>query len=277
MPKDGDFKRLVRARMAETAERYTEARAALERASERVQLQDRLDDDVRSVVGQLGHPDTMWPSFARLVALPEDVRREAALFGLAHDNWRVRRSCARLLDDITLTPESITRLQAALEDEHPKVRRAALHTLSCRHCKPDGCALDERPLLERMADDPSRIVRGMVVTSCWPYDEQWCVDLLAKIANGDPSDDLRTQAQSTLDSLRAKWDSDAARRRLPDDLRTKTERHTGRWVAIRDGRIVAVRNGQARVFTRAVRSGATPYWVAPHGKTPPVLGARNGP
>lgn len=263
MPKEQDFKRLVRARMAETGERYTQARVALTGAPA------VRDEQARSLIGQLGDTGLAPASFERLQQLPEAEQRNAALFGLTHDDWRVRRSSARLLDDLTLTDESITALSAALDDPNPKVRRAALHTLSCVHCKPDGCALDTRKLFDRMIEDRSSQVRSLVVFTCsWAFVDQWAWDLLSRVAGADPSAELRAAATAGLDSLRAKWESDAARRRLGADLQRKTERHAGHWVAIRDGRIVAVTNGQHRVFRREVSRGAQAYWVPPAGAAP---------
>ena len=77
----------------------------------------------------------------------------------------MRLSCALLLDDISLTGETIAALQRCLEDPHPNVRKAALHAVTCEHCKPDGCVLYVRPVYERMARDPDRLVRKSVISS----------------------------------------------------------------------------------------------------------------
>ena len=60
-----------------------------------------------------------------LARLPEPERRAAAIEGLQHGSWRVRRTCAQLLDRVDLTPESVAALTRALDDEHPQVRRKA--------------------------------------------------------------------------------------------------------------------------------------------------------
>lgn len=267
MPKNPDFKRLIRARMEETGERYTAARAAL------ADPPDVLTPRTRSLLGQLADVSLAGASHLLIEKLPDDERRAAALEGLKHSNWRVRRTSAQMLDRVDLTPASLAALTRALDDEHPAVRRKAVHSLACEHCKPNGCVADVRPLFERAIRDAHSEVRSMVVHVCSLhfFDRQWAVDLVASVAAADASAKLRQVAVDEIEGLRAQWDSDAQRRRLPGELVSKTERHRGRWIAIQEGRIVAVRNGQARVFRRAVLAGATPYWVAPEGLVPPQL------
>ena len=102
MPKDHDFKRLVRARMARTGERYTSARAAL--AAQREQAELAVSDGTRSLLGQLADVGLAAASRGHLERLPEPERRAAAIEGLRHQNWRVRRTCAWLLDPVDPTP-----------------------------------------------------------------------------------------------------------------------------------------------------------------------------
>lgn len=139
------------------------------------------------------------------------------------------------------------------------VRRNAVHSLSCKHCKPNGCPVDVRPLFERVIGDRSRLVRSMVLHVCSLHflGHQWAVDLVADIAAGDPSAKLRASAETVIRQLNELWDSDDRRRELPPDLVRKTGRHAGRWVAIRDGRIAAVAHGQSCVFRRELKAGAS--------------------
>lgn len=58
---------------------------------------------------------------------------------LRHPLPSVRFAAAAALDDIVQTPEIESALVEASRDPDAKVRRAALHSLSCGHCKPDGC------------------------------------------------------------------------------------------------------------------------------------------
>jgi HEAT repeat protein len=232
MPVDKDLKRVVRARMAATKENYTTARAALVPAVHRVDLQ--------ALVSQLHDPATAGPAAATLKDQPPGRLVPALVAGLGSSDWRVRRSCCRLLDDLDFTPGSLAALQLALDDPDPRVRRSALHTLSCQHCKPSGCALEIQPLFERMARDPSRRVREVVVNSLgWQRHGPWAERLVEYAAVSDSSEKLRENARRTLAAKVLERAADAERRRLPERLRLKTERHPCHWVALDDERLVA--------------------------------------
>lgn len=270
LPQDQDFKRLVRARMGQTGQRYTEARAAL--LAERDGPVSAVSDRTRSVLGQLADVEMAAASLSYLTGLTEPERRAAGIAGLGHPDWRVRRSCAQLLDRVDLTDESLAALTRALDDPHPLVRRNAVHSLACEHCKPNSCAVDVPSLFAQLIGDPSRLVRSMVLHVCaGPFDQQWAINLVAGMATGDPSAKLREAAEAEIDYVRQRWDADAERRTLPEDLIGKTERHPRRWIAIRDGRIVAVHNGQARIYHRALQAGATRYWVPPANVSRPRI------
>ena len=270
MPKDRDFKRLVRARMDDRRERYTQARAAL--AAERGVPGPPVSHRTRSVLGQLADTGLAESSRRYLERLPEPQRRAAAIEGLAHPDWRVRRTSALLLDRVDLTAESVAALTRALDDEHPQVRRKAVHSLSCEQCKPNSCAVDVRPLFERVIGDRSRLVRSMVFHVCSLHfcDHQWAVDLIARIAADDPSQQLRASAGKAIRQLREMWESDDRRRKLPPDLVRKTERHPGERVFIRDGRITAV-SPKAAIGRAELAAGASWYWVAPADARRPRL------
>jgi predicted dienelactone hydrolase len=95
-------------------------------------------------------------------------------------------------------------------------------------------------------------------------DRQWAVDLVAQVAAADPSAKLRAVAGVTIGQQRELWVSDDRRRQLPPELVRKTERHQGRWVAIRDGRITAVADRPVMVVPQGSGDGRTQfYWVAP--------------
>ena len=258
MPRDKDFKRIVRRRMASTGEPYTAARAALDPEPSPPR------DGVPRWLEALGRPAHAQAAYVALKALPELWLRPAALSGLDHPNWRVRRTCCRLLDDLSLTPESTSALERRLADSHPLVRRAALHTLSCKHCKPDGCALDVGSLFERMAADPNRRVRAAVLHPLtWAYtDEPWTPGLLRRFAERDPSGQLRGVASRFIADLEARRRSNERRLQLPPELRARTERHRGRWVAIAGGAIVAVDDPRAIRAARRTRPDTEVYWVA---------------
>jgi hypothetical protein len=264
MPQDKDFKRIVRTRMATTGERYTSAKAALRPPP---LPPDDPRTDVRSWLSRLGSIDDAVAAYAELEALPDDSRRQVALAGVDHENWRVRRKCCRLLDDLVLTAESVAALTTRLDDEHPEVRQAALHSLTCEGCKPDACSVDIRPLFERMLRDSSRRVRdGVVSTLGWRFHDEWSVELLEYVTANDPSPRLRSTAREGLERITAERRADTLRRRLPVDLVAKTERHPGKWVAVADGGIVDVGPGRGALQRRLHRMGreADLYWVPPN-------------
>jgi HEAT repeat protein len=267
MPVDKDLKRVVRARMAATKENYTTARAALVPALVRV--------DLRVLVSKLADPATAGPAAATLKSqLPERLV-PALVAGLQSPEWRVRRSCCRLLDDVDFTPESLAALQRALDDPEPRVRRSALHTLSCQHCKPSGCALEVQPLFERMARDPSRRVRDAVLNPLgWQRHGSWAERLVEYMAVNDPSEKLRDHARAILARKAFERTADAERRRLPERLRLKTERHPFQWVALDGERLVAGSRSKAIAWdfhhwlwagnvTAASESGLRWYFVLP--------------
>lgn len=266
MPQDKDFKRLVRQRMADTGERYTEARSSL--AAEGGAGRNRTTTDMAARwVSLLASVEHAPGAYELLETLPPEERRRAALSGIDHESWRVRRSCCRLLDDLELTEASAHALQTALSDPHPAVRRAALHSLSCEACKPDACALDVRPLFEQMAGDPNRRVREGVVGSLYRrYGEQWAMEMLQRFARDDPSPKLRALAEHGIAHLLQQHQSDEARRHLPDDVRCQTERHRGKWVAVVDGQVIAAdrfRGEIRRAIKGTGRTDAEVYWVSP--------------
>src|SRR5260370_6302234 len=92
MPEDRDFKRLVRARMQNTGERYTQARAAL--VAQREAGDPLVSDRTRSLLGQLADVGLAAASRDHLERLREPERRAAAIEGLQHGNWRGRPSRA---------------------------------------------------------------------------------------------------------------------------------------------------------------------------------------
>ena len=178
---------------------------------------------------------------------------------LAACPWTILTSRSRRATRLGGRNCSAAALTRALDDEHPQVRRKAVHSLSCEQCKPNSCVVDVRPLFERVIGDRSRLVRSMVLHVCSLHflGHQWAIDLVARVAAADPSAKLRASAEVEIRHLRERWESDDRRRDLPGNLVRKTERHAGRWVVIRDGRIAAVGYG------RELEAGASRYWVAP--------------
>ena len=246
MPQDKDFKRFVRERMAETGERYTQARVAVLRRRMRPSAIDRTDE-LLALMTLPGVPGTENEGVEQVQALPPDGCRRVALRGLRHDSWRVRRRCAQILDDLTLTDETAAALTAALRDEYPGVRQAALHSLICEHCKPDGCALDVRSTAASMLTDPNADVRRQAVGAFRSIDDEESLAMLRRAAATDVSARVRDLADELIRDKEARFAADAARRELPDDLRRKTERHPGKWVAIADGRIISAQRFRGKI------------------------------
>lgn len=235
MPQDKDLKRLVRERMATAGERYTVARQNLTGGPVSPTLRD-----ARGLVQALSDTKRAEEAFKHLLAIPSDLRRQVALEGLEHRDWRVRRRCARVLDDVILTDGSIRGLTRALADEHPKVRAAALHSLACEDCKPDGCTIDAAEIGRVMLDDPSSEVRRHALGALWGWTEDGhSLDELRAIARDDPSARVRAAAEDLLTHFERQRAGNEARLRLPAALQAKMARHPGKWVAVADGRIVA--------------------------------------
>lgn len=277
MPTNKDFKRLVRQRMAETAERYTEARAALTGTPDpappaRSGVDSGLRQEGERLIGLLGDPLQNEGAFRLLKELPPEQLRPLATKGTRHPSSKVRRRSCQLLDDLALTPQTLAALEACTSDPDPRVRAAALHTLACEHCKPDGVCLDPRTIAERAANDTSaKVRRGVAMTLSWnpKHSDEWAIALATRLL-ADPSNEIRTYAQAALDRIERQRRTNNQRQLLPEPLRTKTDRHPGKWVAILDGNIAAVNPAPS---WRWRHPEAELYFVAASGESEP----RNDP
>lgn len=142
---------------------------------------------------------------------PERELREAALAtlaaaghaglavareGLSHPHWRVRRNCCRFLDHY-FDPAAVDRLISCLTDRNRKVRRQALHALSCDACKPG-----EGPVgrditayaLERLRADPSACVRRFAAGALVQASDERRVRRALRRALADPDPLVRRKA-----------------------------------------------------------------------------------
>ena len=88
---------------------------------------------------------------------------DALVRGLLEGSASVRRSCAGILDHAPHDERVEQALRLAAKDADWRVRKAALHSLSCAPCKPDGClTADGAPILAKaMLEDPDSRVRRM--------------------------------------------------------------------------------------------------------------------
>lgn len=279
MPIDKDFKRLVRQRMAETGERFTQARAAVtNRPGSDDDLTTAPSNDVRRErlerwIELLGDPEQNQGVFRMLRELDEVELRPLAVAGTRHENPRVRRRSCQLLDDLPLTPDTVDALEGCAEDPDPDVRRAALHSLACAHCKPDGVCLDQRAIAERAASDRSaKVRRGVAMGLSWDTtrSDRWAIELATRLLE-DRSPEIRRYASAALDRIERQRRTDEARRGLPESLRSKTDRHPGKWVAIENGDLVAV--NPAPTWKRR-HPDADLYFVTPEAA--PVEGSGSG-
>jgi HEAT repeat protein len=92
---------------------------------------------------------------------------DALLVGLNHSEARVRYNCALAMDHIA-DERCSEPLRALLEDVVPRVRRAALHSLSCEACKVTPLPVPGdliETLIAKAMSDPSIRVRRTAVDS----------------------------------------------------------------------------------------------------------------
>src|SRR5262245_8645715 len=96
----------------------------------------------------------------QLRALLPDVR-DAMLAAMTSPDWRVRASASSVLDHAEQDADVERALRLAASDPDARVRDAALHSLSCVHCKPEGCMADESVdvLVDGLLHDSSVRVR----------------------------------------------------------------------------------------------------------------------
>jgi hypothetical protein len=233
MPTDKDFKRLVRQRMAETGERFTAARVALSTGPADTTNADPAAPTARDLrwIQLLGDPHQNQGAFELLKDLPAEQLRQLAVTGTRHANPKVRRRSCQLLDDLPLTPESVSALEACTADEDPRVRGAALHTLGCGRCKPDGVCLDQRAIAERAVGDRSaKVRRGVAMTLSWSpqLSDDWSVGMATRLL-ADPSAQIRRYRKLRSNGSRANADptGSVANSRSPSEPRQSAIRASG--------------------------------------------------
>lgn len=92
-------------------------------------------------------------------SLPDAI--DQLLHGLFVGTPLIRSGCAAVLDHAPQHERIVRALVQATGDPDWKVRKGALHSLSCGHCKPDGCLppMAIGTLVHGMLRDPDARVR----------------------------------------------------------------------------------------------------------------------
>jgi hypothetical protein len=259
MPQEKDLKRLVRERMLQTGERYTTARTALTNPDPPQLVA------ARALIAALGDKARADDAYRSLEGLASDLRRGVCVEGLRDPDPKVRRRCARLLDDLAITPESERALREALRDPQPSVRGAAFHALICEACKPEACDIDARALIDQMFADPSAELRRAAVGSLWRMeDDDELLNRLRALAAEDVSARVRADVRDSIEFFERQRAASDARRASPAALQEKMAKHAGKWVAVANGSIVSADRfeGQLRRDIRGkAASNAIICWV----------------
>ena len=142
----------------------------------------------------------------------------AVLWGLSHPNARVRRGCAGFLDHHA-TDACIPQLrEVALHDPASKVRRVAVHSVTCQQCKPSPLSGDLVGLLVQVAQsDPNWRVREKAIGGLisQPRDAR-AVAALEQILRTETHPEVRRAAHHALKSqdphYKARVDQEARER-----------------------------------------------------------------
>jgi hypothetical protein len=118
--------------------------------------------------------------------------------GLGHSSWKVRRDCLRFLDH-HVDPEMALLILDRLRDEHPDVRKWAVHALGCDHCKEESAlGFDPVPhLMDVIRDDSSlRVRRSAVVALAWTQPPSSRIaDFLGTLLDSETDEKIRFHAE----------------------------------------------------------------------------------
>ena len=116
-----------------------------------------MDEELLVVVDELMSRTP--PSAAMFSMLDPTLRPALAWGALNHPDPPARRLCLDYLDHMA-GPDAAATFVAALADPVPRVRRHAIHALTCEACKPEPLCVDAvAPLRQVVAADPNPKVR----------------------------------------------------------------------------------------------------------------------
>ena len=147
-----------------TIKRMQSPYAALPRPFAAPALTGLTDDEVldRLTVDHLSRA-AFWRLWEGAIVDNSAVRR-----GLGHPDPRVRATCAQILDHF-LDDAALSDIVDRLDDDDPRVRGWALHTLGCDRCKEGACRPGEDVFLpaaiRMLRDDPDPGVRTAAATT----------------------------------------------------------------------------------------------------------------
>lgn len=142
-------------------------------------------------------PARDFPNLRASGAASVDLLSEGAL---KHPNPRIRWQCLQLLDHLA-NDASYGVFVAALQDPVPRVRKHAIHGLSCDRCKENPLCDDVvGPLTERALGDPSAKLRLEALKALAPrVADLRAAKALQTIARTDPDVSVREAAQLLCD------------------------------------------------------------------------------
>ncbi len=158
--------------------------------------------------------------------LPEVQAAVLAL--MASPDWKVRASATAVLDHAEQDDEVERALHTAATDPDARVRDSAFHSLSCGHCKPDGCVPDESVelLVQGLLTDPSVRVRRKIAGGLM-FGQQGrgpgVVEAFRTILERDTDRTLRDRAATFVASMDVRRDEMPYREWWPAFLLRKSE------------------------------------------------------
>jgi HEAT repeat protein len=97
---------------------------------------------------------------------------DALIRGLSHPRAKLRQTSLAVMDHLgdQFEPRCYEAILPLLEDEISKVRRAAVHAISCQHCHPAPEEIDVPSLLiEKLENDSSISVRRAAIRALAEY------------------------------------------------------------------------------------------------------------